>query len=242
MNEKFKIAVPVVFTLASVCLFLEAGLVSTPANDALADRLQATAQRLEDSIAKGTLPSEQALEALRARRDAMVRARAEYGALDPRDTGDDLPALLREWGYQPDDPVALSLKELQSELAGLLGPERKSEADAFVGDMVRKIGQADLFTSLTLGVSRDLSPAGTGPPGSLHPFRVVFSFVSGVGEAAEFIETWALEAPDGILLRPEKISLKRIEPDLWGSSLKFYSSPPIRVDLSYLILLNVGNQ
>jgi hypothetical protein len=248
MERMIRIASPFLFLAISVWLFVDTGFFATPGNDTLSDLLSVTTRGLEAALERGALPSVQAREALQEREAALAEIKqgigtAGSGSGGPGSGDETLESVLKEWGYQAEDPIALALKTLESQLRRMKGPawsgDRSVEVRTFVNDLARKMGDADLFTSLTLAVVPDSAPNRAPLPGSLVGFRLEFSFISGVDEAVQFLEDWALDTPPGIFVTPEKIMLRRIEPNLWGSSLRYYSGPPIRADLTVAVLFNV---
>jgi hypothetical protein len=252
MERKIKLASPFVFLLLSVWLFVEAGFFSTPANDLMAESLDATTARLGESLSRGKLPSIQTLERQRARRELLLGVKSEYGAVPQEPPGETLESILKEWGYRQEDPLAAALSRLEDRIMRNLGGAAagRSGGDAtrvrnavqtFVNNMARKAAEADLFTSLTLDVVEESSPFVTDQPSELPVVTLAFSFISGVAEAVQFIESWVLDSPPGILVTPGQISFMRVEPDLWGSSLKYFSGPPVRTDLTFTVILNLEN-
>ena len=246
MERTVKVGSPIVFIVASVWLFVESGFFHIPANDALIESLTATIERQEESIALGTLPSLQSLDRLRKKRTALLGLRKEFGAVAEKASSDDnLAAILKEWGYEPDDPPTIAIKELEKQILQQIGPsKRKEKTEAvkiFLCDMARKSGDADLFTILSLTALRERQTRREAPMGTLLAFTLEFSFVSGVSETVRFIERWILDAPAGVFIKPENMTFQRVDPNLWGTSLKYYSGPPVRVDLDISVLINIDN-
>jgi len=238
MEKLIRTASPFIFFVAAVCLFVDTGFFATPANDSINDRLQRSTERLVASLEEGNLPSKQSVDALH-RESALLRAaQKDFGLIIPPAATETLQAVLKEWGYQEDDQIAKAVSRLESKLLELIGADRKDEIKVFVNNFARKSGGADLFTSLELEVEAVGPTDPNAPPGDGPAFRIAFSFISGVAEAAQFVETWALDPPPGIVMRPETIAFKRIAPDIWGASLRYYSGPPVRTDISFLVTIN----
>lgn len=246
LERVVKVGSPIVFIAASVWLFLESGFFHIPANDALIETLTATIERQEESITLGTFPSLQSLESLRKKRTALLGLRQKFGAVAERaSSDDDLDAILKEWGYESDDPPTLAIKGLETQILEQIGPsKRKEKTEAvkiFLCDMARKSGDADLFTILALTAARARQARREAPMGTLLAFSIEFSFVSGVSETVRFIERWILDAPAGVFIKPENMAFQRVDPNLWGTSLKYCSGPPVRVDLDISVLINIDN-
>jgi len=246
MERVIKVGSPILFIAASVWLFVESGFFHIPDNDALLDALTATIERQEESIELGALPSFQSLERLRKKRTALLGLRQEFVAVAQQASSDeDLDSVLKEWGYEPEDPPTIAIKELEKQILRQIGPsKRKEKTEAvriFLCDTARKAGDADLFTILTLTALRDQTARRAAPLGTLLAFKIEFSFVAGVSETVRFIERWILDAPAGVFIKPENMAFQRVDPNLWGSSLKYYSGPPVRVDLDISVLINIDN-
>jgi hypothetical protein len=238
MEKLIKIAAPFIFFVAAVCLFADTGFFVTPANDSINDRLQRSTERIVTSLEEGILPSARSVEELHAESAVLRAAQEGFGLIAPPPPAETLQAILKEWGYQEDDQIAKAVTRFESRLLEQLGADGRDEIGVFVNDFARKAGGADLFTSVELEAEAVGATDPDAPPGDGPAFRVVFSFISGVAEAAQFVETWALDPPPGIVMRPEKIAFKRIAPDIWGSSLRYYSGPPVRTDVTCLVSIN----
>ncbi len=241
-----KVGSPILFIVASVWLFVESGFVHIPGNNALIDTLTATVERQEESIELGMLPSLQSVEGLRKKRTALLELRQEYGAVAKVSSAeDDLDTILKEWGYEPNDPPPIALNGLEQQILKQIGPKkRKQKTEAvkiFLCDMAHKVGDADIFTILSLNAVRAKKVQREAPMGTLLDFEIEISFVSGVSETVRFIERWILDAPAGIFIKPENMAFQRVDPNLWGTSLKYYSGPPVRVDLDISVLINIDN-
>lgn len=246
LERMVKVGSPIVFIVASVWLFVESGFIHIPENDALAETLTATVMRQDESIELGTLPSLRSLEMLRRKRAALLDLRQKFGAVAKRESGDeDVDAILKEWGYEPNDPPTVSIKSLESQILKKIGASKRQEkieaVTTFLCHMARASGDADLFTILALNAVGDPHAQREAPMGTLLAFGIEFSFVAGVSETVRFIERWILDAPPGIFIKPENMAFQRVDPNLWGTSLKYYAGPPVRVDLDITVLINIDN-
>ena len=74
-----------------------------------------------------------------------------------------------------------------------------------------------------------------------NSYRMEFTRNGWFEGAYRFIERWILDAPAGVFIKPENMAFQRVDPNLWGSSLKYYSGPPVRVDLDISVLINIDN-
>lgn len=252
MEKTVKLASPLVFLVVSIWLFVEAGFFSTPANDSMTDSLVAKTNRLEEILTMGTLPSVQALTDLQERREALLAQKADFGTIAREPSHETLQSILKEWGYRPEDPMSRALHQFEEQLLSRLEadfqgsppdarPQWQGAVRAFVNDLARKAAESDLYMSLTLEIAESSSPGDADHPRTLPVFTVAFSFISGIAEAVQFIESWTLDAPPGVFVKPGQIGFQRVEPDLWGSSLRYFSGPPVRTDLSCTAVLNLEN-
>ena len=234
VGKTLRAAAPFVFLLAGALFFLRVGLIVIPSNDSLAERVEAEIARLDDSLKDGTLPSTAAVEALGKERVRLAEALKALGATAPSSPEESLASVIEEWGYRPGDPMAAGLKKLAAGLAAKLGPANRAMVALLVNNLARRAGEADLFSILSFRFDTILSPSEEAPPCGGPALRIHFSFISGVDEAVRFVEALAFKPPSGLFLKPEKIIFARIDPDIWGASLKHFTGPPVRVDLAYV--------
>ncbi len=235
-----RIAAPFVFILVGVLLFLQIAQPALTRNRQATKSLSERIEQLSSDLDREAPPSRQAVEKLRMRLDLLRKKSRESGTIVPEPANENLQTILKEWGYTPKDPIVQSLIAIENDLTLNLSSRYREGIRTFVNNMARMIGDAGIVTSLTMTVETGRRTRTRHGEEGLSLFLLNFSFISGITEAILFSENWICNRAPGVLIKPEKMSFMRIEPDLWGTQLNDYSSPPIRTDLVLSVSFNDG--
>jgi|GEM_PF-2849440 len=228
--------------LLSTGLLIETCFVSWPANEELESNLAKAMTELNLAREADSLPSQKKMALLTLRQDALIEVEADFGIIEPPSKEVTLQSVLAEGGYKPGDSVVIALEGLRDALERRLGSSRREIVAAFIVDLAQEMKDADLFTCLSLDLVPEAEAERPDDRGGIVAFTLDHSFVAGVADAVQFLERWILDPPAGLFINPITIQLQRIGPDLWGTSSRFYSGPPVRTDLAVSVLINVSRR
>jgi hypothetical protein len=237
-KRSLKMILPVVLLLAAAGIYLGEVKPAVRVNEqhgaSLAGRIAVFESLLNG---QGFYPSPELI-------DELVRLEQETGsemrgllapAPEAEEMEKELKYILMQWGYALSNPVYLDTERFRVDAERAMGAEREESATRLARMLALSFAKAGIgrFEKLEV-VETDQDPlAGSGP---LRGFGVEIVINAGITEALQFVEDWILSSGGGLLVRPDKIVLKPLDPGQWLEDIKYYSGPPVRLELTATVL------
>ena len=233
-----KMILPVVLLLAAGGIYLGEVKPAVRINEehgaSLAARIATFESLLND---RGFYPSPELI-------DDLVRLEQETesamrGLLAPAPGAEEmekeLKYILMQWGYPLSNPVYLDTERFRVDVERAMGAELERSATRLARTLALSFAKAGIgrFEKLEVVETGEGTAAGDGP---LRGFDVEIVINAGITEALQFVEDWILASGGGLLVRPGKIALKPLDPGQWLENIKYYSGPPVRLELTARVL------
>jgi hypothetical protein len=237
-----RIAIPFLLLVASLSIYLGFVRPKASENKERFVFLEETSQNLIDYLSdKGLAPTTATLDSLISYEEQLnieLEKMMMHPSLD-EDLGDDLESIFSEWGFGPNDSIFLMVNKFHDLVSKIMSQENPEGAQTFTKCLAISLCRAGLSALVRLDclpLEMETAAHGEDPLGM---FDVDIVFIAGLTEAVQFLEEWILYSGGGVLLKPVKFIIKRVEPRQWNENLRNYSSPPVQVTLRVQVVYTI---